>query len=315
MSSALRPLTTAEVLDRTFSLYRQNWLLFIGISALPATVLTVGLLLAAVFGFLLPKSAMAELSPVAIALFFGGYGSILGIFYLVGYSFALAATVLAVSHLHLGHPITILDSYKRVGRRGFRVMAVLLAVFAAVCMTVILAYFVVFSAGALIITPLGFQGPVVTMLFGVLLAALFAVCMVWAARVGCRYSLAVQPCMLENLKTRPSLRRSKFLAQGSLFRIFIVYLLMMIVGSAITFAFQAPGMILSSFMNNVLGSVVQIAGSFMGVAFSFPIGAIAMTLLYYDQRVRKEAFDLQVMMESLGQAAPGPLPAASPTTG
>jgi hypothetical protein len=31
---------------------------------------------------------------------------------------------------------------------------------------------------------------------------------------------------------------------------------------------------------------------------------IALTLLYYDQRIRKEAFDLQVMMDSIAQSAP-----------
>ena len=30
-----------------------------------------------------------------------------------------------------------------------------------------------------------------------------------------------------------------------------------------------------------------------------PISTIAIALLYYDQRVRKEAFDLQILLESL----------------
>ena len=32
MNSALRPMSTAEVLDRTFHLYRNNFVLFVGIS-------------------------------------------------------------------------------------------------------------------------------------------------------------------------------------------------------------------------------------------------------------------------------------------
>ena len=42
-----------------------------------------------------------------------------------------------------------------------------------------------------------------------------------------------------------------------------------------------------------------------------PILTVPLTLIYYDQRVRKEAFDLQLMMESLGenpnQAAAAPV--------
>jgi hypothetical protein len=49
---------------------------------------------------------------------------------------------------------------------------------------------------------------------------------------------------------------------------------------------------------------------FLGSALAGPTATIALVLLYYDQRVRKEAFDLQLMMESLGQAAPMPSAAA-----
>lgn len=35
-----------------------------------------------------------------------------------------------------------------------------------------------------------------------------------------------------------------------------------------------------------------------------PLLTIALTLLYYDQRVRKEGFDLQLMMSNLEGAAP-----------
>jgi hypothetical protein len=40
-------------------------------------------------------------------------------------------------------------------------------------------------------------------------------------------------------------------------------------------------------------------GSFMAGVAAGPISTIAIALLYYDQRVRKEAFDLQFLMESL----------------
>ena len=37
----LRPLSTGEILDRTFTLYRQNFLLFLGISAIPHVLVLV----------------------------------------------------------------------------------------------------------------------------------------------------------------------------------------------------------------------------------------------------------------------------------
>jgi len=38
MDSTLRPMGTSQVLDRTFSLYKANFLLFAGIAALPSAL-------------------------------------------------------------------------------------------------------------------------------------------------------------------------------------------------------------------------------------------------------------------------------------
>jgi len=45
-------------------------------------------------------------------------------------------------------------------------------------------------------------------------------------------------------------------------------------------------------------------GSFIAESLAIPFGTIAMSLFYYDMRVRKEGFDLQMMMNPLGAAAP-----------
>ena len=51
---------------------------------------------------------------------------------------------------------------------------------------------------------------------------------------------------------------------------------------------------------------------FIGGTVAGPIATIALVLVYYDQRVRKEAFDLQMMMDALGQAVPQQAAAAPP---
>ncbi len=42
MDSTLRPMSTSQVLDRTFSLYRQNFALFAGITVLPPALILIG---------------------------------------------------------------------------------------------------------------------------------------------------------------------------------------------------------------------------------------------------------------------------------
>jgi hypothetical protein len=50
-------------------------------------------------------------------------------------------------------------------------------------------------------------------------------------------------------------------------------------------------------------------GSFLGSVLAAPISTISFTLFYYDLRVRKEAFDLQMMMQAIG-AGPAQAPVA-----
>jgi len=52
--------------------------------------------------------------------------------------------------------------------------------------------------------------------------------------------------------------------------------------------------------------------NFLGGAMAGPVTTIALVLVYYDQRVRKEAFDLQVMMESVAPASPVQAATAAP---
>ncbi len=57
-------------------------------------------------------------------------------------------------------------------------------------------------------------------------------------------------------------------------------------------------------------------GSFIATTLVTPISTIALTVFYYDLRVRKEAFDLQMMMTTVDNpgmvaATPGIPPALS----
>ena len=56
--------------------------------------------------------------------------------------------------------------------------------------------------------------------------------------------------------------------------------------------------------------VLMQVGNFLGTLLVAPVSTIGFALYYYDLRVRKEAFDLQMMMQAIGGA---PLP--PPITG
>src|SRR5258708_2922367 len=116
MDLTLRPMSTSQVLDRTFSLYRQNFILFAGITALPPALLLIGQLLLLIVVNPLSKTPMSGDSATAIAKVLVasiGYFVFL-VLALLGYAFAAGATVLAVSRLHLGHSTTIAEAYRLI---------------------------------------------------------------------------------------------------------------------------------------------------------------------------------------------------------
>jgi len=302
-------MSTGEVLDRTFNLYRNHFLLFSGIAMGHALCLLAGILVLIPMGAMLPLRGLYSLDPITILTTFGVYSLVIILFWVIGYALALGATVYAVSKVHLGQPATIRDSYRELRPLVLRTLRIVSSVFLRYVGAVVLTYLVVVVLGMVLvpifIRVMGGHPPV---LFRWLLAffflGLFILGIVWATRIYCRYSMAVPACLLEKLPARQALKRSKWLSKGSLGRIFLIFLLMGLLASGLSYAMQVPAVFLSEMNAATLAIAWQLGGAFMAMILASPIGTIAICLMYYDQRVRKEAFDLQLMMEALGQPLP-----------
>jgi len=123
-----------------------------------------------------------------------------------------------------------------------------------------------------------------------------------------RWSLAVPVSVLENLGTGASMARSAELTKGDRGRVFMIYVLyffLLLVGTSL---WQVPTMAATFAAARAhvpppmwTGIVNDIGGFFTQCLIS-PIITIAISLLYYDERVRKEAFDLHHMMAELGES-------------
>src|SRR5215471_19048923 len=117
MDLTLRPMSTSQVLDRTFSLYRKNFLLFAGITALPPGLILIGQLLLLLVTRPGPGGPMESGDPVKMGAAIGAAalgGLVLLALALAGYAFAAGATVYAVSRVHLGHSATIAECYRLI---------------------------------------------------------------------------------------------------------------------------------------------------------------------------------------------------------
>jgi hypothetical protein len=193
-------MSTGQVLDRTFHLYKSSFLLFAGISALPPAVV-----LLAQGGFFL----LAFIPAARLDFLTSGAVFVIGIVamvvaYLVALSFATGATVYAVSRVHLGHAVKISESYKVIRPLLWRIVRIVISVavrFAgasALAMVVGVAPIRLMSAFAR-----GSQNAAPPMIVrwggGLLIVAAVIVCVIWAIRLYCSYQLAVPACVLEKL--------------------------------------------------------------------------------------------------------------------
>jgi len=136
--------------------------------------------------------------------------------------------------------------------------------------------------------------------FGTILMVFVCAVIVWV-----RYALAIACCVVEDLGVIKSIKRSAALSKGSRFRIFLIYtvflLLAVVVGAALGGLAGGFGVLIPYIPARLI--LVYLA-SFVAGALTGPLATIGIALVYYDERVRKEAFDLQLMMDSLGPAPP-----------
>jgi hypothetical protein len=311
MAEMLRPMSTGELMDRTLVLYRKHFQLFIGIASLgPATYLLFQLLT-------IGSASLRTGSPNRVGVLPGaavGFGFIAGFFImLAGMAISHAATVKAVAAVHLGREIKIGEAYRSLKGRFWRVMGVFFCI-------ALLAGLVVFGAGvtivilALVIRTMsgadaGQGGQVFAAIIGF---GTFLIIGITAIVVWTRYALAIACCVVEDLGVVKSIRRSAALSKGSRFRIFLIYIVFVILtvifGAVLGGLAGAAGSLTSNVTVRLI--LIYLAG-FIAGALTGPLATIGIALVYYDERVRKEAFDLHFMMSSLDVGAPPAVAEAS----
>ena len=237
MDSTLRPMSTSQVLDRTFHLYRNHFLLFAGISALPPAVLLLaqaGFILLAIIAVpkldFLPSEAVFALGIIALV-----------VAYLIALAFATGATVYAVSQVHLGQSATIRESYRVIRPQLWRIVRIVVTIAVrftgAAAAAVGVGVIPVFMMAGIRNEP----NLAVSIVVGLLIVAAVVVCVIWALRLYCSYQLAVPVCVLEKRGAADCLKRSRFLSKGkSVQRILLVLFLSAILTYILDLAFSVP---------------------------------------------------------------------------
>ena len=256
------PMSVGQILDRAFRLYRANFVRFIAITAVVQVPLT---LLLIVIQQIFLVSAKTEADERMIGVVIGG--SLITVFLtILAKTLANAALVKNISEAYLGNDVSVGEAYRFVlPRLG----------------TLVWASIVVGAVVAL--------GFVLLIVPGIIFSLWFA--------------LTSQIIVLEKLKTTPAMGRSRRLVSGNMGKTFLLGLVIGLIGMGVSLGVQAlSNVIVEGATSSSLGLAFCVSQllSLVGEILVLPISAAAFILLYYDLRIRKEGFDLEMLAQSLG---------------
>jgi hypothetical protein len=314
----LRPLGVGEILDGAVSTMRTYWRTVLGISLTVAVLTEIVVIL--LQGFVLNDTANTEalndpsatLDELSRAMGDALLGS--GVVFLISLIGTVAATALlttVTSRAVLGKSVTIGEAWRDARPQVLKLSGLIL-------LLPLIAIGIVFAGtvpGILLAVSGQSTGGVVLAVLGGLGAFLIALWLI------IRFSLASPALMLEKQSITKSMSRSAKLVRGSWWRIFGIQLLAGIIANIVAaiivlpFTFLAAALSgdgIGGFLNGTgdLGwtfLIVSGIGSVIGSMITFPITAGVTVLLYIDQRIRREALDLE-LARAAGVQDYGPIP-------
>jgi len=270
LPSETGPLTFSELLDRTFSIYRSRFLLLVAIAGIPYAIFGAAVgVLAALAWAVSARTGVGTSPSMAAAVLLVMVPLV--IVFIVGAILSAVGTTAAVWDLQLGRQPTIRTSYLTAWRR----------------------------IGAVIVAGI---------LVGLACAAGLILLIIPGIIVWLGLSLTSPIIVAEDPGGVASLSRSWELTSGYRWKILGAAMISGIIAAIIVYAIQIPTFVISAFVfknaDPVWFTVISTIGSILGNVLGAPILAIALCLIYYDARVRKEGFDLQRMLDAIPPAEP-----------
>ena len=283
----LRPLGTADLLDETVELYKSNFLLFVGIAAavnLPARLIY----------------SMSVLTPKNWAL------SLLATILVLGLApVETGALIYAAADRYLGQATSLRACYRRSLTKAvyWPVLGVgLLQDLLIWCSALVAAVPAMLIASAIVaicaVKSQFFTAIGIGMIIGV-----FASCPLWA-----RFMVAGPAVVLEKQGSVSAIRRSWNLTSSGVWRsaLVVVVAYALVYGGPIALGHlirPLTGHRTYADVPLVYRAVQQGIGILISVVLG-PLVAISQTLLYFDLRVRKEGFDLQMLANDMEKEGP-----------
>lgn len=294
----LRPLGLSDVFDAAFKIIRFNPRATVGSAVLVAAVaMGLPVLVTAALTFTLgftPDSGVGNSDLIAAA---GSIGSLLlgSILRWLGTIVVTGMVVHVCAAAAIGRRLSLGEAW--AATRGKRLRLVGLSLLVALILLLMLLALVGLVVVAVLLGGRGAGGALLGVLVGLLGLPFF----VWVY-IRLLY-LPVPALMLEDVGVLDALRRGFALSRRQFWRIFGIAALSSIVAAVAGYVLALPVSLVSRLAfaalspeYALLGLVVaQALAAVVSAAFVSPFNASVTSLLYLDQRIRKEAYDVELM--------------------
>ena len=284
----LRPRSAIEIVDTAFTIWRRNFgqMTIIGIAATVPIVLALVLGLGSLFTAGMTGKSVNEgaiLSMVPMILVFV-------VILVLWMAVVDGAMTLAAGDAYFGREVSAASALRgALSKGGTLVLSNILRMLTIGGAAVV---------GGIVIALLGRANGAIAVLLIVVLSVLMLL-------LFARLFATTNAVVFENSGASESLNRSFALSKDSAWRIFGVILLSYVV---LVVAQIAIGLTVQLVISMVLGSpvIAGMVGNVIG-ALLYPFLSIALMVLYFDQRIRKEGYDLDVLSDRL-PTSPAPVP-------
>jgi uncharacterized membrane protein YhdT len=277
----LKPMDIGEILDGSLTIFRRHFLLFmkIGVIALWFPVaLTIYVALAG-----------GSEQHIVLAL-------LVNVIRYFGTLFLTASAIRIISDSYLGRRPELSDA---IALGGSKIMPLFLVGLGKGLLIGLIAGALGLVAALAIPRVAGGGGAAV---FGVVLAIIGGCWLL--VYVACGYAVTTPVVVLEELNaSSDAFGRSWDLARGFKLKILALFLVTFVV-------VFVPGVALEAFGTAItrdiapLGRAIEVISAALPILLT-PLFSCVVTLVYYDLRVRREAFDLEVLSEQLGASTGG----------
>jgi hypothetical protein len=287
----LKPMEVGEVLDGTFTLYGRHFKLFLKLSV---AVMWLPVALQIYFRLRFGGSTPNQMVSVFQDHVLGTMLLILAIVvtYTVASLLLTAGSIHIISASYLGREPTLREALSLASSRIVRLFLVALGKGLLLAIIMMVGAFVVAIFGALAKITAGIS---------ILLAVVGGFALVWfVCFVACGYGVTTPVVVLEDLESSfDAFGRSWELTRTFKLKVLGLAVIAYLIANVAPAAFLGAVGALFALNHPSVQPAVIIISVVLPIALA-PVMPCVLTLLYYDLRVRREAFDLQVLGQQLG---------------